>query len=227
MDARRRHQPAAERGLRHVPLGRLELGYINGTVRRPPNGGRTGLSFLDFIPRLSLSPGFDRGFSFGLRARRAGFARAVRGCSRACPVERQGACHPGNRASPAGGARGGPRTADCGPRRTSARRKVCIGLVPPIGGWDAPTIASSIQNNSGRPWDSPGALWQPKRCGEPTLEGEVQHEAARVHHAARRRGGGVAARSARRSRQVARPLKIANPLSEGVIFCREVSSTHD
>src|SRR5262249_25014861 len=52
-----------------------------------------------------------------------------------------------------------------------------------MGQW--PRLFRTIQL---RPWDSPGALWQPKRCGEPTLEGEVQHEAPRVHHAARECG---------------------------------------
>ena len=58
-------------------------------------------------------------------------------------------------------------------------------------------IATSIQNNSGRPKDSLAALWQAERAIDRLWRGKVQHETARVHHAARRRGGGVAAGGAR------------------------------
>src|SRR5262245_47493869 len=84
-----------------------------------------------------------------------------------------------------------------GPQWPAARRRRVSRWPPPIGGGDVAEVATLIQNNSGPSIGLAGRSMAGLACGEPTLEGEVQNEAARIHHPARRRGGDVAARGAR------------------------------
>src|SRR5262245_34762969 len=49
-------------------------------------------------------------------------------------------------------------------------------------------------NNQVRPWDSSVALWQAESAVNRLWRGRFKDEAARVHHAARRRCGSMAAR---------------------------------
>jgi hypothetical protein len=77
------------------------------------------------------------------------------------------------------------------PKAELGRRMRVSCWPPPIGGCDVAAIAL-IQNNSGPPIKTRRPLlWQAERAVDRLWEGEVQHEASRVHRAARRRRAGV------------------------------------
>jgi hypothetical protein len=70
------------------------------------------------------------------------------------------------------------------------RQKACIVLAPPNWGMGR-TGTSLIRSEQFRSTHKTRRRSYGTLSGEPTLEGEVQHEASRVHRAARRRRAGV------------------------------------
>src|SRR5262245_64568843 len=101
------------------------------------------------------------------------------------------------------------------------RRKAFIVLAPPIGGWDAPAITPIHSEQFRSVCKTRRRSYGRLRMREPTLEGEVQHEATRVHHAARRRGGVAARGAGAAARQAADHwvLRLGHPGNYGPLGC--------
>jgi hypothetical protein len=71
-------------------------------------------------------------------------------------------------------------------------KSACRAGLPQLGVGRRGNSRPPFRTIQARPQDSLAAVWQAERAADRLWRGKVQHETAGVHHAARRRGGGLA-----------------------------------